>query len=140
MPTRRQFVQKSTTALAAGAALSSLVTPAEAAKPEVLNYGFIHHVFFWLKNTNNAQDKAQLLQALKDLGKIDVIRAVHFGTATKTKFDEKATDDTYAVSVALFFDNAKDEETYLYHPLHKKFIDANKHLWGKVMVFDSLNA
>lgn len=114
--------------------------PAEAAKPQILNYGFIHHVFFWLKNPDNAQEKAQLLQALRDLGKIDVIRAVHLGTATKTKFDEKATDDSYAVSAALFFDTAKDEETYLYHPLHKKFIDDNKHLFGKVMVYDSLKA
>jgi hypothetical protein len=32
---------------------------------------------------------------------------------------------------------AEKEKEYLYHPLYKKFIDDNKHLWGKVQVFDS---
>ena len=34
-------------------------------------------------------------------------------------------------------ENAEKEKEYLYHPLHKKFIDDNKHLWGKVQVIDS---
>ena len=34
------------------------------------------------------------------------------------------------------FENLVTKE-YLYHPLHKKFIEENMHLWGKVQVIDS---
>jgi len=135
MPTRRQFVQQSAAAVVAG------TLPAEAAPAaQTLNYGYIHHVFFWLKNPDNAAEKAQLLQALKDLGKIPVVKAVHLGTAYKTTFDAAVTEDSYSFSACLFFDNAEDEKTYFYHPAHKAFGEKNHHLWKKVVVYDSLKA
>jgi Stress responsive A/B Barrel Domain len=99
---------------------------------------FVHHVFFWLKNPENEADRQKLIAALKALKKIPTIKFAHVGLPIVTEFDKGATDGSYSVSVMLLFDNAKDEETYLYHPLHKKFIDENKDLWNKVMVYDSL--
>jgi hypothetical protein len=130
---RRSFVAQ--TSLAAAAA-PVMISAAEAPKKT----GFVHQVFFWMKNPDNPTEHAQLAKALKDLGKIESIRTAFVGTPTKTEFDKGATDDSYTFSVVLFFDDAKGEETYLYHPLHKKFIDDNKHLWKKVVVYDSLPA
>lgn len=130
---RRKFVEKSAVALATTTAVA---TTAEASKPTKM--AFIHHVFFWLKNPSNSEESAKFEKALNDLAKIDVIRMVHVGKPIVTEFDKSVTDGSYAYSVVLVFDNAKDEETYLYHPLHKKFIDENKHLFAKVMVYDSL--
>jgi hypothetical protein len=132
---RRSFVEASALGLAASALTVSEANAAD--RPKV---PFVHHVFFWLKNPGNAAEAAQLEKALKALGKIEVIRMAHVGKPVVTAFDKPVTDGSYSFSVMLVFDNAKDEEIYLLHPLHKKFIDDNKHLWNKVVVYDSVMA
>ena len=49
-------------------------------------------------------------------------------------------DSSYAVSWLLFFDNAADQESYQKDPIHLKFVDECKHLWQKVIVYDSIDA
>lgn len=128
MTTRRSFFQQ---AGLATAAISVQTTPAKTPMT------FIHHVLFWAKNPDSAAEKAQLLSALQQLGTLPMIQAAHVGRPIVTEFDKGATDGSYTFSVVLVFENADKESTYLYHPLHKKFIDENKHLWGKVQVIDS---
>jgi hypothetical protein len=127
MTSRRNFLQKAGIATAA----SSLLTNAKT------SMAFIHHVLFWAKNPGNEAEKAQLLAALKQLGTLPMIQIAHVGRPIVTEFDKGATDGSYTFSVVLVFENATKESEYLYHPLHKKFIDENKHLWGKVQVIDS---
>ena len=100
-------------------------------------HAFAHHVFFWLKNPDSKADHDQLLAALKALKQIEVVKYAHIGAPSINDFDKPVTDASYSFSVLLLFDSKKDEETYLYHPLHKKFGTENKHLWSKVMVYDS---
>ena len=117
-------------------ALASTLPFVASAEPST-KMTFIHHVLFWAKNPNNDAEKAQLLAALKQLGTLPMIQNAHVGRPIITEFDKGATDGSYTFSVVLVFDNATKESEYLYHPLHKKFIDDNKHLWGKVQVIDS---
>ena len=35
---------------------------------------FIHHVYFWLKNSGNKEDKAKLIEGLKKLSKVSTIK------------------------------------------------------------------
>ena len=35
-----------------------------------LKKAFIHHVFFWLKNSDSTEDKAKLIQGLRKLSKV----------------------------------------------------------------------
>jgi len=98
---------------------------------------FIHHVLFWAKNPGNEAEKTQLFKALKSLGTLPMIQSAHVGKPIVTDFDKPVTEASYSFSVVLVFDSAVKEKEYLYHPLHKKFIDDNKHLWGKVQVIDS---
>lgn len=128
MTTRRNFIQTSGL-IAATASLGTL--PASAPMT------FIHHVLFWAKNPGNEAEKNQLFKALKALGTLPMIQSAHVGKAIVTDFDKPVTEASYTFSVVLVFENAEKEKEYLYHPLHKKFIDDNKHLWGKVQVFDS---
>lgn len=128
MTTRRNFIQKSGL-IAATASLGTLT----ASTPMT----FIHHVLFWAKNPGNEAEKNQLFKALKALGTLPMIQFAHVGKAIVTDFDRPVTEASYTFSVVLVFENAEKEKEYLYHPLHKKFIDDNKHLWGKVQVFDS---
>jgi hypothetical protein len=98
---------------------------------------FIHHVLFWAKNPNNQAELDQLKSALSALGKLPMIQSAHIGRPIVTDFDKPVTEGSYTFSVVLIFESAEKEKEYLYHPLHKKFIDENKHLWGKVQVIDS---
>jgi hypothetical protein len=98
---------------------------------------FIHHVLFWAKNPGNEAEKSQLLKALKSLGTLPMIQSAHVGKPIITEFDKPVTEGSYTFSVVLIFENAEKENEYLHHPLHIKFIEENKHLWGKVQVVDS---
>jgi hypothetical protein len=128
MKNRRAFLQTSGL-LAAGAALPS-------AKDS--NMKFIHHVLFWAKNPGNQAEVTQLRNAIVELGKLPMIQMVHVGSPVVTEFDKSVTDGSYTVSVVMVFESAAKENEYLHHPLHLKFINENKHLWGKVTVTDSI--
>jgi hypothetical protein len=124
---RRSFVKNAAAASVAATPLMEQET----------KFQFVHHVFFWLKNPDNKAEHDQLLQALRDLRKIPVIKHAHIGKPVVTEFDKAVTEGSYSFSVMLVFDSAKDEEAYLVHPLHKEFGKNNHHLWKKVVVYDS---
>ena len=98
---------------------------------------FIHHVYFWLKNTGSAEDLAQLKKGLQKLTVIETIGMYQIGKPAATNRD--VIDRSYAVSWMLMFDNLEDEEIYQHHPLHKKFVEECSHLWSKVIVYDSVD-
>ena len=131
MSNRRSFIKNTS-----GLVGASLVSPEFTINKAPKN-AFAHHVFFWLKNPDNKAEHAQLLSALRALKKIDVVKYAHIGASSINDFDKPVTDASYSFSVLLLFDNKKDEETYLLHPLHKKFGAENNHLWSKVLVYDS---
>jgi hypothetical protein len=130
MNNRRKFLQTSGII-----ATASAFSPINSLATEKMN--FIHHVLFWAKNPNNEAEKTQLFKALKSLGTLPMIQAAHVGKPIVTDFDKPVTEGTYTFSVVLIFENVEKENEYLHHPLHMKFIDENKHLWGKVQVVDS---
>ena len=96
----------------------------------------VHHVFFWLKNPNNATDKSILLAGLETLTTIPNIKLIQIASPANT--NRAVIENTYDVSWLLFFDNEKDEAVYQKHPLHLKFVEDCKHLWEKVVVYDSV--
>ena len=126
---RRKFLQN------AGLATLASVSPI-AAEPEKVKELFIHHVYFYLKNKNNAQDEAQLIEGLKKLAKVPTIQYVHIGTPAATSRSVIVKD--YAVSWMCFFKNIIEEEIYQTHPIHLEFIKDYSHLWEKVVVYDSI--
>lgn len=131
---RRKFV-----GLAARlAALTALPLAGRAATPESpARPGFIHHVYFWLKNTGSAEDKAQLVQGLRTLTKIKAIRMHHIGQPATT--DRDVIDRSYAVSWLLFFKNKADQDSYQTDPVHLDFVAKYAHLWSKVVVYDTVD-
>ena len=99
---------------------------------------FIHHVFFWLKNSGNAEDRAQLIMGLKKLSAVKTIRQFHIGKPAQTNRD--VIERSYSISWFVLFDNAADQESYQSDPIHLKFVDECSHLWSKVVVHDSVDA
>ena len=99
---------------------------------------FIHHVYFWLANPDNAADKNALVDGLKTLSALQTIESSHIGVPAETF--RGVVDRSYAVSSLLVFKNKEDQDSYQVDPMHLKFIADCKHLWNKVIVYDSIGA
>jgi hypothetical protein len=96
---------------------------------------FVHHVFFWLRP---GADRQQLIEGLRVLAKLDLIKQAHIGIPADTHRD--VVERSYGVSWLLHFDSAADQDVYQDHAMHHKFIADCKHLWEKVVVYDSVKA
>ena len=99
---------------------------------------FIHHVYFWLKNPANIEEKAKLLEGLKKLSKVNTIKDFYISQPATTRRD--VIDSSYDVSWLLFFDSAADQDSYQTDPIHLKFVEECSSLWKKVTVYDSIDA
>jgi hypothetical protein len=99
--------------------------------------GFIHHVFFWLKNPESKEDLKQLVGGLNRLSKVSTIVDFNIGKPAGTS--RNVIDITYSVSWLLLFNNADDQEIYQTDPIHLKFIEECSHLWSKVLIYDTVN-
>ena len=98
---------------------------------------FIHHVYFWLHNPESEADKKNLIDGLKKLSKVSTIKSFNIGVPAGTWRD--VIDNSYSVSWLLFFNNGTEQESYQSDPVHLKFVQECKHLWNKVVVYDTVS-
>lgn len=133
---RRKFIGDSAKA-AASLGFITLTTNSQSAMPPLKNL-FIHHVYFWLNNPDSADDLNKLVQGLEKLSKVKTIKMSHIGKPAGTNRD--VIDGSYSVSWLLLFENRAQQDSYQTDPIHLKFIDECKHLWKKVVVYDSIDA
>lgn len=99
----------------------------------------VHHVLFWLRNPDSAEDRAALIRGIETLRAIDVVRGLHIGVPAATGARD-VVDATYGVSELALFDDAAAEAIYQDHPVHQAFIRDYGSLWSRVLVFDSVGA
>ena len=99
--------------------------------------GFIHHVYFWLKNPGSKDDYNQLVNGLKKLTGVATIVAFHIGKPAATNRD--VIDASYSLSWLALFKNKEDQDSYQTDPVHLQFVDECSHLWNKVVVYDTVN-
>jgi Stress responsive A/B Barrel Domain len=100
------------------------------------NSSFVHHVLFYLKNPNSAEDKAQLIEGLQALSKVPCIVFSNIGSPANTTRDIIEKD--YSISWLCLFESPEKEEEYQVHPLHDAFKENCHHLWQKVVIYDAL--
>lgn len=98
---------------------------------------FIHHVYFWLKNTGNVAEYEQLRVGLKLLSSIQPHVLAHIGVPAGT--NRSVIDSSYTFSLLMIFNTSDDEAKYQSHPTHDSFRKNYSHLWSKVMVYDSID-
>jgi hypothetical protein len=94
-----------------------------------------HHVFFWLKNPGSVADRDKLVEGVKSLSKIELIKEIHVGIVANTE-KRDVVDASWAVSELMFFDTIEGQATYQDHEVHKEFIKNYSMLWSKVVVYD----
>jgi hypothetical protein len=99
---------------------------------------FIHHVYFWLSESENAGHKRLLIEGLKKLSSVSTIQRFHIGEPANTS--REVIDSSYSVSWILIFNNATDQDSYQVDPIHLRFVEECKHLWNRVVVYDSVDA
>lgn len=97
---------------------------------------FVHHVLFYMPATASDADKASLLEGLRLLQTIPLIRLAHIGTPAATTRD--VIERTYTYSWLCFFDSAEAEEGYQQHPVHDEFREKYARYWEKVVIYDAI--
>jgi hypothetical protein len=128
--TRRTFVA---TAVAMGATAAATAMPTMQSQDKKQ---LIHHVYFWLKNRDSKEDLNKLIEGLNTLKKIEHLRLAKIGVPASTE-KRDVVDNSYSISWLNFFDDIKGQDAYQVHPIHLKFVENYKHLWEKVIVYDS---
>jgi len=134
METRRNFVERIATGLAATGFIS--VSNNANANEGPLKNIFVHHVFFWLKEPDNSDDRKQFEQGLNKLITVPQIQSHHIGTPVESP--REVVDDSFTYSYMAFYKSKEDQEIYQTHPIHLQFIEDCQHLWKKVIVYDSM--
>lgn len=98
---------------------------------------FVHHVYFWLKSPDSAEDLQRLQEGIKTLGTIQSVKEFHIGRPAGTS--RGVIDTTYSLSWLALFDSPEDEAAYQSDPIHLKFVEDCSSLWDKVIVYDSID-
>jgi hypothetical protein len=130
---RRRFIGNTGMAVTAG---TFIFAAANQNEKEMKNV-FVHHVYFWLKNAESAEDLGKLVSGLKKLSAVTTIKQFHIGKPASTS--REVIDGSYAVSWLVLFDNKADQDSYQVDPIHLKFVEECSSLWKKVVVYDSVD-
>jgi len=118
------------------AATGVLSVPGRTTANQLKNV-FVHHVFFWLKEPQNAEARLEFEKGLHDLIKVPQIQSSHIGNPVKSP--REVVDDSFTYSFMVFFRSKEDQDIYQTHPIHQKFVEDCQHLWEKVVVYDAIN-
>ena len=108
------------------------------AESKVIEGKIIHSVYFWLNDSNNNNDVKVFETAIKKLMKnSQFANKMHLGKPAATEKRE-IIDNSYDYCLIFTFNSYKDQRIYQDEPAHLIFIGEAKHLWKKVLVFDSV--
>jgi hypothetical protein len=98
--------------------------------------GFIHHVYFWLKEPENEMALLELTEGLKKLSEVTRIKEFHIGKPASTR--REVIDSSFSVSWLVLFNNKEDQDSYQNDPIHLKFVEECSQFWRKVLVYDTI--
>ena len=94
----------------------------------------------WLRirlgDPTNQNHLLKLIEGLNSLKKIKHLRLAKIGLPASTE-KRDVVDNSYSVSWLNFFDDIAGQDAYQIDPIHLKFVENYKHLWQKVVVYDS---
>ena len=100
-----------------------------------LQKGFVHTVFFWLKEKNNEEHGKALHSGLLKLAENELISTGFVGQPADT--NREVIDSSYDFSITFIFKNKADQDAYQTHPKHLEFIENCSQYWQKVLVYDA---
>lgn len=98
--------------------------------------GFVHIVYFWLKDGVDPQAIEDFHAGVHKLMEIDLIQLGLVGPPAMTPRD--VVDNSYNYALMAVFASKEDHDAYQVHPHHDVFIENHKALWDRVQVYDHL--
>jgi hypothetical protein len=102
-----------------------------------MNDPFIHTVFFWLREPQNAAHRKEFEASIKTfLNSSEFAGSWHVGTPAGT--GRTVVDNSYTYCLVVTFSSAVRQDSYQSEPAHLKFIEEAGHLWERVQVYDSI--
>ena len=96
-----------------------------------------HVVLVWLKQPGNEAMRKQFIDNSMRLNGLPGIVNRHVGEAMPS--NRKIVDDSFDVAVTVTLDNKSALEAYLNNSEHKKVVEANKPLVGKIIAYDIIS-
>jgi hypothetical protein len=104
------------------------------ARTQKLDGELMHTVLFWL--AEDANELAFIDGTNQFLKSIKEVKTFYVGIPAMTPRD--VVDNTYSVYITMTFEKKEDLKTYLDHPLHLAYVEANKEKWDKVLIYDEV--
>lgn len=98
--------------------------------------GFVHAVYFWLKDDNPELVDDFINNGLPELAKVPSIQSVSWGPAAGT--ERAVVDNSYDLAWIVNFANAEDQDAYQVDPLHVEFVEKYKSIFERVQVYDNI--
>lgn len=96
---------------------------------------FVHVVNFYLKEGLSAADVKKFEEGVSSLGAIESLQLFNIGKPADT--DRPVIDRSYSYCELTVFKDQAGHDVYQEHPVHLAFVENCKHLWEKVVIFDS---
>ncbi len=101
------------------------------------NTVFLHMVYFWLANSDDAEDTRNLVGGCQTyLAGIPGVQRFDVGLPARTQRD--VVDNSYDVALVVEFADSAAHDVYQDHPDHLQFIKECSHLWRRVQVYDTI--
>jgi hypothetical protein len=95
-----------------------------------------HHVLFWLKPETTEEEKTAFRAGLDSLTGVESIKSMHVGVPAE--ISRPVVDTTYTYSLVVSFDDMAGHDVYQVHPVHKAFLEQYRHMFEKVVIYDSI--
>lgn len=96
---------------------------------------FVHVVNFWLKPGLSAADIKKFEEGVQSLSAIESLVMFNVGKPAAT--DRPVIDRSYSYCELTVFNDEAGHDIYQQHPIHLAFVENCKHLWDKVLIYDS---
>lgn len=107
-----------------------------AEQTEFAKQGFVHSVYFWLKEPESETARQEFTAHLTQfLDNSLYVKGRYIGAVSKS--DRDVVDSSYTFTLVVTFGDQAEQELYQDEPAHLKFVADAQHLWSKVVVYDS---
>ncbi|MEM9545158.1 MAG: Dabb family protein [Bacteroidota bacterium] len=109
---------------------------AEVAKVKTVTPGFVHAVYFWLKDDNPELVDDFINNGLPQLAKVPSIQSVSWGPPAGTP--REVVDNSYDMAWIVNFASSEDQDAYQVDSLHVVFVEKYKSIFERVQVYDNI--
>ncbi len=96
----------------------------------------VHSVYFWVKPTLTATQRAEFRRGVETLATIKSVEQVYVGAPAATP-KRPVIDDSYAVALTVLCRDVAAQDAYQTDPIHLEFVRKFSGYWDRVQIYDA---